>query len=360
MAESEDQESKTEEPSQKKLDDAREQGRFPVSQELKHWMMLGAGTMIVAMGLPLLSRQMTGILRALIEQPDAYPMDEGGVGHMLAAIGGAIALYVMAPLLFLLVVALASGMIQTGFVMSWSKIAPQWSKISPMAGFGRIFSIRNLVEFAKNLLKIGLIGAVGLYVLWPALMGLEPLINEHPQAAMTSTWQLSVRMMTAVLAVLAGIAALDYFYQRFSFMRSMRMSREEMKEEMKQQEGDPHIKAKIRQMRQQKARRRMMAAVPTADVVLTNPTHFSVALKYDSAKAAAPMVVAKGADRVALRIREVAREAGVPVIENPPLTRTLYKAVDIDEEIPVEQYQVVAEIISYVYRLKNKALPPRP
>jgi flagellar biosynthetic protein FlhB len=194
---------------------------------------------------------------------------------------------------------------------------------------------------------------------WPVFGEAELYISLDAVALMDLLRDLSGRMLVGVLAVVSVIAALDYLYQRFEFTKSMRMSRQELKDELKQTEGDPHVKARLRQIRMERARRRMMAAVPDADVVITNPTHFAVALVYDMETMAAPRLVAKGTDRIALRIREVAEEHDVPVVENPPLARALHAGVELDAEVSPEHYKAVAEVIGYVMRLRGER-PPVP
>jgi flagellar biosynthetic protein FlhB len=254
----------------------------------------------------------------------------------------------------MMAVGLAGPLLQTGLLFAPEKIAFELEHISPMKGFQRIFSVRAVVEFVKGILKIAVIGAVAAYLLHPELARL-PLLPSLGAAALGGEIEgLSLRLVGGVTAVLTAIAIADYVYQRMSFMRSMRMSKQEQRDEYKETEGDPFIKGKLRQIRTQRARKRMMAAVPKASVVVTNPTHFAVALQYEMASAGAPRVVAKGADLIAARIRELARQHGVPVVENPPVARALYATVEIDQEIPPEHYKAVAEIISYVLRLKGK------
>ena len=209
------------------------------------------------------------------------------------------------------------------------------------------------------MIKVAIVGGIGLSVLIPVVMRLELLIGLPPMATITLIGSTFKHLMIAILSVIAVIAAGDYFYQRWSMNRSLRMSKQEVKEENKQQEGDPHIKGHFRKIRMTRARRRMMAAVPNASVVITNPTHFAVALRYDGNSMGAPKVIAKGADFLAKRIRELAKEHDVPIIENPPLARTLYAQVDVDEEIPPEQYKAVAEVIGFVMRLKKQRVPAR-
>jgi flagellar biosynthetic protein FlhB len=215
------------------------------------------------------------------------------------------------------------------------------------------------MEFGKGLIKMGLVGAAAVWVVLPATNGLDLLPGMSTEAMVGEIHSLLLHMTVAAAAVMTAVALLDYIHQRFQFLRSMRMSKQEVREEYKQTEGDPHIKGRIKQLRAERARKRMMAAVPTASVVITNPTHFAVALHYELEKVGAPRVVAKGADVIAQKIREVAKANNVPIVENPPLARVLYAAVDIDQEVPPEHYKAVAEVIGFVLRQQGK-LKPRP
>jgi len=221
-----------------------------------------------------------------------------------------------------------------------------------MSGAKRLFSKQALANFVKGLAKLGLIGALMGWLLWPERHRLDALVMTDVAALMDLTRTLSIKLLGAVVGVLAIIAALDYLFQYRTWFQRQKMSLREMKEEFKHSEGDPTVKARIRQIRVERSRKRMMAAVPKASVVITNPTHYAVALQYDRGMNA-PLCVAKGIDGLALRIREVAREHGVPVVENPPLARALHATVEIDREIPAEHYKAVAEVIGYVMRLRR-------
>jgi flagellar biosynthetic protein FlhB len=214
------------------------------------------------------------------------------------------------------------------------------------------------MEFVKGSAKIAIVGAMAYYLLRPEFDGLERFFGFDMVALLAVLKTLTIRLIAGVLAVLAAVAALDVFYQRMSRLRRLRMSREELRDEYKESEGDPLVKGRLRQLRMERARRRMMQEVPKADVVITNPTHFAVALRYDQTAMGAPKLVAKGADLVARRIRELAEEHKVPIVSNPPLARALYAGVEIDQEVPPEHYKAVAEIIGYVMRLRRGALRP--
>ena len=224
--------------------------------------------------------------------------------------------------------------------------------MSPGAGFKRIFGKQAAANFAKGIFKLVALGAVMMAVLWPERHRLESFLRFDPDAILNVSTSLTLHLMGAVVAMLAAVAIADYFFQYRQWYERQKMSLQEMKEEFKQSEGDPQIKGRIRQLRQQRMKKRMMAAVPKASVIITNPTHYSVALSYDRGMAA-PVCVAKGADTIALKIREVAKAHDIPIVENVPLARALYATVEIDDEIPVEHYHAVAEIIGYVMGLKR-------
>lgn len=343
-----DETSKTEDPTPKRLEDARKKGQVPVSREVGTWLILLAGTLVVTLGGAALLTEIARIGRAFLEH--AHALEPSAIAAGVRAVGLALAL----PLGLFMVVGAAGPLLQIGPMLSGETIIPKLSKISPAAGVGRLLSARSLVEFGKGIAKIAVVSVVGYLVVAPYLDAPEHLVGAPMPMLLAETGELVSRMLVAILMVLLVVAAADLAYTRFAHHKKMRMSKQEVRDELKQSEGDPMIRARLRALRAEKARARMMAAVPGADVVITNPTHYAVALRYDPAAMEAPLCVAKGADRVALRIREVAEGAGVEVVENAPLARTLYAVVEVDEAIPPEQYRAVAEIISYVFKRKGR------
>lgn len=254
-------------------------------------------------------------------------------------------------------------MVQNGVVISLEAVAPRLERISPLAGFRRLFSLRSLAEFAKGVLKIAVVGAAGTALLWPAWPGMMRAVELEAAPLLAHARDLAVRLLVGVAAPVALIALLDLAHQRHDHRRRLRMSRRELRDEFKQTEGDPAIKGRLRALRMERARRRMMAEVPTSTVVVTNPTHVAVALRYEPPAMAAPEVVAKGADALARRIREVAEAHRVPVVENPPLARGLHATVEVGRQVPPAHYRAVAEVIAYVLRLRGRdggAPPPPP
>jgi flagellar biosynthetic protein FlhB len=257
------------------------------------------------------------------------------------------------PFAFILCAGLAGAMLQHRPLWTFDPLMPKFDRINPLSGFKRLFGKEAWVNFAKGLAKTGLIGAVVWYTLWNEHDRMETFAEMDVAALMPATLSLAIKLMGAVLALFAIVAIGDFVWQRFSWYQRQKMTKQEMKEEFKNSEGNPEVKAKLRQIRASRVRKRMMAAVPKATVIITNPTHFAVALQYEPGMAA-PLCLAKGVDTMALKIREVAGEHRVPIVENPPLARALYATVEIDGEIPVEHYKAVAEVIGYVLRLKGR------
>jgi flagellar biosynthesis protein FlhB len=348
----EDTDDKTEDPTQKRLDDALEKGDVAKSQEVNTWFIIAGGTLILSTFSGSIGGGILAPLRNLIAQSGQLRTD----GAALLALGNTLSYAVLGaigvPLLMLSLAAIAGNMIQHRLVWSSESLKPKFSKISPGAGLKRIFGKQAVANFAKGLFKLIALGAVMMAVLWPERHRLESFMMFDPSAILGVTTSLTVQLMGAVVAMLAAVAIADYFFQYRQWYQRQKMSLQEIKDEFKQSEGDPHIKGKIRQLRQQRMKKRMMAAVPNASVVITNPTHYSVALSYDRGMSA-PVCVAKGADNVALKIREIAKKHDIPIVENVPLARALYATVDIDQEIPVEHYAAVAEVIGYVMGLKR-------
>lgn len=358
MAEEKDDSQKTEEPSQKRLDDAHNKGQVAVSREVNHWFMMLAIVLAVTIFVPDAMARIARSLVVFLEAPHAILTDPGGIQSWTASLLASLGLTLLPILGLLMIAGIASALLQVGPMFTAEPVKPDFSKVSPMRGLQRLFSMQALMDFVKGLAKLGVVGAVSWYLLRPEFDNLERFFDYDMVALLAVLNRLAVKLLVGVLLVMAAIAALDLFYQRLAHRRKLRMSREELRDEYKESEGDPLVKGRLRQIRMERARRRMMQDVPKADVIITNPTHFAVALRYDPAKMPAPKVVAKGADLVARRIRELAEEHKVPIVSNPPLARALYASVDIDDEIPPEHYKAVAEVIGYVMRLRRGR--PRP
>ncbi|MGJ3258627.1 MAG: flagellar biosynthesis protein FlhB [Rhodospirillales bacterium] len=355
MAE-EDDSQKTEEPTDKKLSRAREKGQVASSQEVKSWVVLLAGTFGIIFMSPMIANQVRVIGIPYLENAHAIPADFEGMRAVMAD-SFIDAGFAIAPLFLLIVIfAIGGNLMQFGLLFAPEKIKPELSKVSPMSGLKKMFSLRSLVEFGKGILKLVIVTAVALGITLPLLHDITLFPAYSMAAILDKILNIAILISAGTIAVMTVIAALDFMFQKYQFTKQMRMSKQEVKDEHKQSEGDPQVKARIRALRQQRARERMMAAVPQADVVITNPTHYAVALQYDIEEMPAPKLIAKGVDTLAFRIREVAEEHDIPIVENPPLARALHASVELDEEIPPEHFVAVAEVIGYVMRMKGKTL----
>ena len=348
----EDDSQKTEDPTSRKLGKAREEGQVAQSQEIKSWAILVGGAGMVVFLAPGVASTVATIGRRFIESSYAIPTDFEHLRLTMVRVLMELAVSLAPVFGLFIVVALAASMGQVGLMWSPSKIEPKLDKVNPMSGFKKIFSMQSLVEFLKGILKLSLVSLVAFGLAIPMLTDLRLLPGISPMAALHRIHEIAIMMALASAGVMTVIAALDYVYQRYNFTKQMRMSKQEVKEEHKQTEGDPQVKARIRSIRMDRARKRMMSNVPKADVVITNPTHLSVAISYRRGEMDAPQIVAKGADNVAMRIREIARENKVPLVENVPVARALFK-VPLGGTIPEELFQAVAEILAYVYNLKG-------
>jgi flagellar biosynthetic protein FlhB len=351
MAADSDTGEQTEEPSQRRLDEAMASGDVVKSQEVTTFVVLAGGTLAIA----IFGRSSAeGFVRAFnmfLAEPDRIPVDPGALLQLMRGTLAHVAMLFGPPIGFLVLCAVGSHVLQNRPVFAVERLMPDFAKLSLLGGLKRLFGVDGLISLVKGIIKIVIVGSVVWATLWPMRGQLGTSLDESPAQVLSDMVHILMRILLAALSVLAIVAVLDYFLQRMRFMQRHRMSKQDLKEEARQTEGDPAVKARIRKIRNEKARRRMMAAVPNATVVITNPTHFAVALQYESGKMTAPVCVAKGIDAVALRIRAVAEEHKVPVVENPPLARALYAAVEIDEAVPPEQYKAVAQVIGYVMKL---------
>lgn len=353
MADENDSE-RTEEPTQKRIADAVEKGQVVFSREVTNLLMLVVLGLNLVWFAPWYMKRATYFLTKFIAEAHDIPVDTGGLVALWFVVDKQVAVLLLAPILLTVVVALGSSFIQHGITFSSESLVPKLDKISPLKGLERMFSLKSFAEFIKGLIKITLVGAVCWIVVAPHIDRLEQLPYYDMAEIMKFTAVMAVRIIIGVIIVMLLIAIIDFAFQRAQYLKNLRMTRQELKDEYKQSEGDPQIKAKLRQIRMERARRRMMSAVPEADVVVRNPTHYAVALKYDMATMKAPVLLAKGQDLVALRIIDIAEEHEVAVVENRVLARALFENCELDEEIPLEHYQAVAEVIGYVYRLKGK------
>jgi flagellar biosynthetic protein FlhB len=360
MAEERDDSQRTEEPTQRRLDEAHKKGEVVKSSELASFIMLAGGTLALLLFCGAAVQRFAREFRVFLENPAAMNLDAGSASALFQrALFGLLA--ILTPSVGrMLVAALAGHLVQHRPVLSPARLKPELSKLSPIQGFKKLYGVDGIVNLLKGIAKITLVGMAAFLVLWPERSRLVTALDLNAAGIAGLVLVLVTKVLVAALIVLAAIAALDYLYQRQRFVARHRMTRQELKDEVKQSEGAPQIKARIRQIRFERSRKRMIAAVPEATVVIANPTHYAVALRYESGKMGAPVCVAKGVDHLALTIRKVAEENEVPVVENPPLARALYAAVEVDEEIPADHYKAVAQVIGYVMRLAHQSKFWRP
>jgi flagellar biosynthetic protein FlhB len=352
MAEQSEENEKSEDPTQKRLDEALERGDVAKSQEVSTWFVLAGATLMLVVFAGPMSSSLKTTLAGLLSNAHRIPADGAGLTRLFGRIGIEVIAAIAIPILLLALFAIGGNMIQHRLVWSGESLKPKLSKISPGAGLKRLFSKTALANFVKGLVKIALIGTVLTFLLWPERTRLDTMVTLDAAAILPYTLIFALKMFGFVVVIMAFIAAADFFFQYRQWYERQKMSLREIKEEFKQTEGDPIIKARIRRIRETRMRKRMMAAVPEASVVIMNPTHFAVALKYERGDNA-PLCVAKGIDSIALKIREVAEAHNVPVVENPPLARALHATVEVDQEIPADHYRAVAEVIGYVMRLRR-------
>jgi len=363
MAEESDLE-KTEPASPERLQKARDEGQVARSRELVTFIMLvtalgGLWTMSGS-----IIEQFGSAMREGLQFERTSAFDST---RMMVHVGNMVAhaLQAMVPLMFMmLLAALLAPMLLGGWLISSKSLAPKFSKLNPIAGIGRMFSSESLAELVKTIVKSLLIGTIAAWVIMNNLSDIMALMSEPVHAALPHTLNLVARSCALIIGSLLLVVAIDVPYQLWSHAHKLRMSREDVRQEQKENDGDPQVKAQIRRQQQQMAKRRMMADVPKADIIVTNPTHFAVALQYRDQEMRAPRVVAKGTDLVALRIRAMAIEHNIPVLEAPPLTRALFRHTELGHEIPLALYSAVAEVLAWAYQLKRLALeggtPPSP
>ncbi len=364
MAENDKSQEKTEQPTEKRLQDAKKKGQVARSRELNVLLSLLAAALVITMtGPAMMSNLIEAMTQGLALSGDATN-DPGQLVSTVSSVAKP-ALFGLLPFLLVSIVAVFAGpMMVGGWAISADNIVPKFERLDPIKGIGRIFSIKSLVEFGKSVLKVVLIAGVALVVINNLLPRFTELVTGTPNAAVGELGQMLLYAFFVLSAVLVLIALVDVPYQMWQHNKQLMMTRQEVKDEMKESEGRPEVRSKRRQLQMEFSDRRMMEAVPDADVVITNPTHYAVALKYEDGLTGAPVVVAKGQDWIALRIREIAQLHEVPVFEAPPLARALHGMSDLNREIPVELYSAVAQVLAYIYQLKRVAkyqsLPNRP
>lgn len=353
MAESDQDQEKTEEPTPKKLEDARKEGDVVTSKEVNAWFAIAALLFYISFILPYFGEGVMTTASAFIERPHQFLLNSGNLASLLTHIWNEVFAYLIIPLGLFLVVGVMSNIMQHGILYTTKSIEPKLSKISLKAGFKRIFSAKSLMEFAKGIVKLIMVSIIAYLILESEYAGFQRFVMQDIVVTLKDVQWLVILLTIFVLAIFSVFAAIDYVYQRYEYMKKHRMTKQQVKDELKQTFGDPQVKGRIQKVRRERAQNRMMSAVPDADVVITNPTHFAVALSYDSETMNAPKIVAKGQDLIAQNIKKVAKENDVVIVENKPLARALVQ-FEIDDEVPPEHYYAVAEIIQYVYAVKQK------
>jgi flagellar biosynthetic protein FlhB len=352
--EDDDESSKTEEPSERKISKAKEEGDVAISQDAKSFIMLLGSLFIVWAFLPVMCRWIGNIGRSFIERAGTTQVDKGNFIVLFEQGIFGFFKVMTVPFAVFMVLGVIASLSQTGFIYAPKKIEPDWNKLNIFAALTKFINKQKIVESIKGIIKIAAVSILAYWVLKPYLIKSELLPTMATYGILDFIHHVVVMLLFTVTIAVFVIAAGDYAWQKYSHLLKLRMTKQEVKEEYKQMEGDPLIKSKIRQIRMDRARQRMMENVPKADVVIVNPTHYAVALEYKINEMPAPKVTAKGVDTVALRIKAVAEENDIPIVENPPLARALFASTELDQTIPTEHFQAVAEVINYVMQLKRQ------
>lgn len=353
VAEDDDETSKTEDASERKIEKAKEEGDIAISQDAKSFIMLVGMLFVVWLVMPLMFKWYYMYAVKFIESPETIPVDSRHIQLLMLNTVLSLIKILGIPFVIFIVLGVFASVAQTGFIYAPKKLEPNWKKLNIFAALPQFINMKKIVESLKGIIKIVVIGFIGILVIRPYLEKVNLLPTMETMAILSFIHKIVVLLIFTVVIAVLVIAIADYAYQKYQHLKKLRMTKQEVKEEYKQMEGDPLVKSRIRQLRMERARHRMMDAVPKADVVIVNPTHYAVALKYNMEEMDAPVVVAKGLDNLALRIRELAEENEVPIVENPPLARALFASVEIEQSIPSEHFKAVAEVIGYVMQLKN-------
>jgi len=347
---------RTEQATPKRREDARKKGNVAKSFEVNSALVLLTGTLVLSFTANYFYNSMSGMMREVFTHFNDYQISISSI-QLYSLQGSLFLVKLLAPLvLSILIVGIGANVLQVGFMMSGEVIKPEIKKIDPFSGFQRLFSMKSVVELLKSIIKITVIGLVIYFTIKGAAKDFIPLMDQSVIQIINflghNLMKVAIRSSVAMIV----LAAMDYAFQRWEYEKELRMTKQEVKEEFREHEGDPLVKSRIRSIQRETARRRMISEVPKADVIITNPVHYAVALKYVSGEMNAPQVIAKGARKIAEKIKEIATENGIPIVENPPLARALFKMCNIGMEVPMDLYKSVAEILAYVYRLKQKVI----
>jgi flagellar biosynthesis protein FlhB len=354
MAEKDEGQERTEKGTPKRMEEAREKGRVAKSREVSSVASLAACLIYFYFNATGLLEKLSAIMTSILRSAGRVTISIDNVQLLLAGLLFKVFILLLPIFIVIFIIGIFANFIQVGALFSLSAIQPELSKIDPLKGLQRLFSMTSFVELIKNILKMLIIGMVSYLVIQNEVKGVLPLSNQTVWEILFYLGKITFKILLTTCWVLIILAILDYVYQRWEYEKGLRMSRQEIKEEFKNSDGDPAIKARIKRLQREMSRKRMMAAVPKADVIITNPTHLAVAIRYDQDTGIAPCVVAKGAGFVAEKIRNLGRENNIPIVENKPLAQVLYKMVRLDETIPEILYRSVAEVLAFVYNLKKQ------
>ncbi len=354
----EDDSQKTEEPTPKKLEEARKKGEVAQSQELKTWFMLAAGTIVVAAAGSFITIGIRAPLAGYIGHLHEIEFDRTAGLQIINTLVFDVFLILLLPFAIFVVAALAGSKIQHKGVFTFDKLKPDLKKLNPINGLKKFGSSKIVVDFGKAIGKLAALSLVAFIVIYPERAQLAAIMFLPPIEIVSLVQTNVVKLMLGVLILMTIIAAVDFTYQKYQHTKKLRMTKQEVKDERKQTDGDPKVKQRLRSIRMERHSQRMMANVPRADVVITNPTHYAIALEYKHGSMEVPVLIAKGLDDVAFRIRDLAKDHDIPIVENPPLARALYASVELDEEVPPDHYKAVAEVISYIMKLRRSGLVP--
>ncbi len=347
---------RTEQATGRRRSEARKKGQVAKSREIPSVLVLISGMSVLYFMSSYMYQQLSSLMVQLFHQIGTFSINPASIQTLNIEITWSLFLLLAPLLIVLLAVAFLGNYVQVGSLFSWEVIQPNISKINPFKGFTRLFSRQSVVELLKSLFKILIIGWAAFATIQKELPKIMALPDEEVGEIFRYICLVSFGIFWKTFLVMIGLAALDYIFQRWSYEKSLRMTKREVQEEFKQTEGDPLIKSRIRSIQRELARRRMMAEIPKADVIITNPTHLAVALQYKTQEMNAPKVLAKGAGFIAEKIKEIGRAHQIPIVENKPLAQVLFKTVDLGQMIPSVLYQVVADLLAYVYRMKNRKI----
>ena len=350
----EDKSQKTEEPSQKKKQKALEEGQLAISKEFSSWVVMVAACLVLFVIAPSMMEKLKNLLLKFFEKSHDLLFEDPSTVTLLETLFWQVIKLLSVPAIIFIGFILAGGFIQTGGNISLKKLEPKLSNLSLAKGFGRLFSWKGVLEMVKAIAKIIIIGSIAGYFIMEQVYNISSLQLISIQEFYPVVGKISFKIFMGVLSVITVLVIGDYLMQRLNLLKELRMTKKEVKDEHKESEGDPHIKQKLRQLRKERLKKSLAQTLTEASVILTNPTHYSVALRYVADEMEAPILIAKGTDHLAFRIREMAKEYDISIVENPPLTRALYESVEIDEEISVEHYEAVAEVIRYLIKYEKR------